>query len=100
MRCCCWLKKRNVYVYIGGQVEVGVAKSAIQANLSEYIFVLGRKRITLGRSFETNGRLLACVRPRDRLGSCSCDWPLVGQRSMSELRWRSRALASEVVALV
>lgn len=55
---CCWVKKRKKYIYIGcGELKVEVAKSVIQANLSEYILVLGRKTITLGRSFETNGRL-------------------------------------------
>jgi hypothetical protein len=51
------------------QVEVEGAKSASQANLSEYIFVFARQekgrvkrqKITLGRSFETNGRLRSRV---------------------------------------
>lgn len=54
---CCWVEKRKIYIYRLWRVKVEVAKSVIQANLSEYISVLGRKKITLGRSFETNGRL-------------------------------------------
>jgi hypothetical protein len=98
MRCDAAGLRKEKYIYRLWQVKVEVAKSVIQANLSEYTFVLGKKENHVGPQFETSGRLLACVRPRDRQGSCSCDWPLVGQQwSMSELRWRSRAWASEVV---